>query len=320
MYMNSGALCRVILLVFPYLGLCELESTYVIELGCVVGVTHRQGPGYSADGAILKEDRSEEGSEEESEEEHKDLTLMVQVNAWPVQGAWTGKPNGEPVLSYNNYYISEGKVYSQNAYPMIISTVPSTPSCSDHYVLGLVQHTCTYVSMSESALASFPGLSCMRGEALYTICACTWTFWEFCVCAEISIWCFTPSLCHTMYIGVRMCTQCTRPGLLPFGRPRNKAHAAPESSHVIFPPCIRYSTPQKATQGGPAANAGCQLNILGCSFVYMYVVCMFEEGRWSYWRCKIYLPQCYYCVACNTIQCCTPVKVFKITDLPSHYV
>ena len=74
---------------FPYLGLCELESTYVIELGCVVGVTHRQGPGYSADGAVLKEDRSEEGSEEgteegteeESEEEHKDLTLMVQVSA-----------------------------------------------------------------------------------------------------------------------------------------------------------------------------------------------------------------------------------------------
>ena len=70
---------------FPYLGLCKLDSTYIIELGCVVGVTHRQGPSYSADAAILKH---EEGSEEESEEgsEEEVSTLMVQVNAQPVQG------------------------------------------------------------------------------------------------------------------------------------------------------------------------------------------------------------------------------------------
>ena len=69
---------------FPYLGLCKLDSTYIIELGCVVGVTHRQGPSYSADAAILKheegsEEESEEGSEEGSDEEVS--TLMVQVNA-----------------------------------------------------------------------------------------------------------------------------------------------------------------------------------------------------------------------------------------------
>ena len=59
---------------FPYLGLCELDSTYVIELGCAVGRTQRKGPSYSADAAILKYDRSEEGSEEGSEEETEEET------------------------------------------------------------------------------------------------------------------------------------------------------------------------------------------------------------------------------------------------------
>ena len=73
---------------FPYLGPCELDSTYVIELGGIVGITHRQGP---TDAAILKEDRSDEGSgegsEEETEEEHdKNVTLMVQVHTQPIQG------------------------------------------------------------------------------------------------------------------------------------------------------------------------------------------------------------------------------------------
>ena len=93
---------------FPYLGLCELDSTYVIELGCIVGITHRQGPSYTTDAAILKEDRSDEGSgegsgegsEEETEEEQdKDVTLMVQVHTQPMQGVWTGKLNVEPRLS-----------------------------------------------------------------------------------------------------------------------------------------------------------------------------------------------------------------------------
>ena len=76
---------------FPYLGLCELDSSYVIELGCAVGRTHRKGPSYAADAAILKDERSEEGSEEESEEEteeehDKDTTLMVQVHTQHMRG------------------------------------------------------------------------------------------------------------------------------------------------------------------------------------------------------------------------------------------
>ena len=66
MHEYQWCIIKVMLLVFPYLGLTELDSTFKVKLGCVVGITDKPGPNYSADASISKI-------------ENEEVTIMVQV-------------------------------------------------------------------------------------------------------------------------------------------------------------------------------------------------------------------------------------------------
>ena len=68
-----------LLYMFPYVGICSMNHALKVQVGCVVGRTHKKGPDYTTDAALVQCDESEK-------EMAGTFTLMVQVHVWPVQG------------------------------------------------------------------------------------------------------------------------------------------------------------------------------------------------------------------------------------------
>ena len=84
--MNSSALWKVLLLVFPYLGLRKLDPKYSVEIGCVVEINNQKGPNYTADAGIWHAGEDEESDteiydemDEMEEDSERNIAVMVQV-------------------------------------------------------------------------------------------------------------------------------------------------------------------------------------------------------------------------------------------------
>ena len=72
-------------LVFPYLGLREIDPAYSVEIGCVVGINNKQGPNYTADAGVFQGK-----SEAESEAEMDEIAILYRVHKYAMQDQCLG--------------------------------------------------------------------------------------------------------------------------------------------------------------------------------------------------------------------------------------